>query len=96
MLERAAGPQVEVVDRARLAAALGLGRALVAGSVGPLGVPLEPLSALSFDEAIRATVAWYLDGTHARYCAACIANALRLADQRARDRQMRILLRYRP
>ncbi len=26
-------------------------RALVAGSVGPLGVPLEPLSALSFDEA---------------------------------------------
>ena len=26
-------------------------RALVAGSVGPLGVPLEPLSALSYDEA---------------------------------------------
>ncbi|MDO8835076.1 MAG: bifunctional homocysteine S-methyltransferase/methylenetetrahydrofolate reductase [Vicinamibacterales bacterium] len=26
-------------------------RAFVAGSVGPLGVPLEPLSALSFDEA---------------------------------------------
>ena len=26
-------------------------RALVAGSVGPLGVPIEPLSALSYDEA---------------------------------------------
>lgn len=40
-------------------------RALVAGSVGPLGVPLEPLSALSYDEAkdaFREQVRGLVDG----------------------------------
>jgi homocysteine S-methyltransferase len=36
---------------AEIAKAATKDRALVAGSVGPLGVPLEPLSALSYDEA---------------------------------------------
>ena len=36
---------------AELAVAAAQGKALVAGSVGPLGVQIEPLSALSYDEA---------------------------------------------
>jgi homocysteine S-methyltransferase len=50
---------------AEIAKAATKDRALVAGSVGPLGVPLEPLSALSYDEAkdaFKEQVRGLLDG----------------------------------
>jgi len=50
---------------AELAVAAAAGNALVAGSVGPLGVQIEPLSALSYDEArdvFKEGVRGLLDG----------------------------------
>ncbi|MEW5983244.1 MAG: bifunctional homocysteine S-methyltransferase/methylenetetrahydrofolate reductase [Acidobacteriota bacterium] len=50
---------------AELAKAAAAGRVLVAGSVGPLGVEIEPLSALSYDEArdaFREQVRGLIDG----------------------------------
>ena len=41
-------------DGARLAREVAQGRALVAGSMGPLGKPLEPLGNISFDAAVEA------------------------------------------
>ena len=48
--------QVRKINRegARLAREAAQGRGLVAGSVGPLGKPLEPLGNIPFDEAVRA------------------------------------------
>jgi len=48
--------QVRKINRegARLAREAAQGRGLVAGSVGPLGKPLEPLGNIAFDEAVRA------------------------------------------
>jgi homocysteine S-methyltransferase len=48
--------QVRKINRegARLAREAAQGRGLVAGSVGPLGKPLEPLGNITFDEAVRA------------------------------------------
>jgi methionine synthase I (cobalamin-dependent)/5,10-methylenetetrahydrofolate reductase len=48
--------QVRKINRegARLAREAVQGRGLVAGSVGPLGKPLEPLGNIAFDEAVRA------------------------------------------
>jgi methionine synthase I (cobalamin-dependent)/5,10-methylenetetrahydrofolate reductase len=39
-------------DGAQLARAAAQGRALVAGAIGPLGKPLEPLGNIAFDEAV--------------------------------------------
>jgi homocysteine S-methyltransferase len=49
-------PQVRKINRegARLAREAAAGRALVAGSVGPLGKPLEPLGNLPFADAVSA------------------------------------------
>src|SRR5258708_5108622 len=49
-------PQVRKINRegARLAREAAQGRGLVAGSVGPLGKPLEPLGNITFDDAVRA------------------------------------------
>src|SRR5438552_15066874 len=49
-------PQVRKINRegARLAREAAQGRGLVAGSVGPLGKPLEPLGNIAFDRAARA------------------------------------------
>lgn len=46
--------QVRKINRegARLARAAAAGRALVAGSIGPLGKPLAPLGSLSFEDAV--------------------------------------------
>src|SRR5882672_1231888 len=48
--------QVRKINRegARLAREAAQGRGLVAGSVGPLGKPLEPLGNIAFDEAVAA------------------------------------------
>ena len=48
--------QVRKINRegARVAREAAQGRALVAGSVGPLGKPLEPLGNISFDDALAA------------------------------------------
>ncbi|HEU0107935.1 MAG TPA: bifunctional homocysteine S-methyltransferase/methylenetetrahydrofolate reductase [Vicinamibacteria bacterium] len=48
--------QVRKINRegARLAREAAQGRGLVAGSVGPLGKPLEPLGNITFDDAVRA------------------------------------------
>src|SRR6266542_6449906 len=48
--------QVRKINRegARLAREAAQGRGLVAGSVGPLGKPLEPLGNITFDEAVAA------------------------------------------
>src|SRR5258706_11972677 len=49
-------PQVRKINRegARLAREAAQGRGLVAGSVGPLGKPLDPLGNITFDDAVRA------------------------------------------
>ena len=48
--------QVRKINRegARVAREAAQGRGLVAGSIGPLGKPLEPLGNVSFDEAVAA------------------------------------------
>src|SRR5258707_6321692 len=48
--------QVRKINRegARVAREAAQGRGLVAGSVGPLGKPLEPLGNITFDDAVRA------------------------------------------
>ena len=48
--------QVQKINRegARLAREAAQGRALVAGSMGPLGKPLEPVGNLAFDDAVAA------------------------------------------
>jgi homocysteine S-methyltransferase len=48
--------QVRKINRegARLARSAAAGRALVGGSMGPLGKPLEPLGNITFDEAVSA------------------------------------------
>ena len=48
--------QVRKINRegARVAREAALGRGLVAGSIGPLGKPLEPLGNITFDEAVAA------------------------------------------
>jgi methionine synthase I (cobalamin-dependent)/5,10-methylenetetrahydrofolate reductase len=48
--------QVRKINRegARLAREAAQGRALVAGSLGPLGKPLEPLGNIAFDDAVAA------------------------------------------
>jgi len=48
--------QVRKINRegARLARAAAQGRALVAGSMGPLGKPLEPVGNVTFEEAVAA------------------------------------------
>lgn len=60
-------PKVYEINRrgAELAVTAAKGVALVAGSVGPLGVQIEPLSALSYDEvrdAFKAQIRGLLDG----------------------------------
>ena len=49
-------PQVRKinVEGARLAREAAAGRALVAGSIGPVGKPLEPYGNITFDEAVAA------------------------------------------
>src|SRR5204863_5589310 len=49
-------PQVRKINRegARVAREAAQGRGLVAGSIGPLGKPLEPLGNITFDEAVAA------------------------------------------
>jgi homocysteine S-methyltransferase len=48
--------QVRKINRegARVAREAAQGRGLVAGSIGPLGKPLEPLGNITFDEAVAA------------------------------------------
>src|SRR2546427_8051656 len=48
--------QVVKINRegARIARAAALGQALVAGSIGPLGKPLEPFGNIAFDDAVAA------------------------------------------